>query len=62
MGGRAPLEPSRQSRQIVTRFGLDLDDQVNQLARERGVSRGQVVREAVADYLARMAQDDAKAS
>jgi predicted transcriptional regulator len=39
-----------------------MDERVNRLARQRGVSRGQVVREAVADYLARLDEDGAPAS
>lgn len=46
----------------MTRFGLAMDERVNRLARQRGVSRGQVVREAVADYLARLDEDGAPAS
>ena len=63
MGGRAPLEPSRQSRQVITRFGIELDEQVSQLAERQGVTRSQLIREAVNDYLAaRWAEEAAVAS
>ena len=62
MGGRAPLEPSRQSRQVITRFGIELDEQVSQLAERQGVTRSQLIREAVNDYLTRWAEEAAVAS
>lgn len=62
MGGRAPLEESRQSRRIVTRFGIELDQKVSELARTQGLTRSQLLREAVNDYLAKAAEAGTAAS
>jgi metal-responsive CopG/Arc/MetJ family transcriptional regulator len=62
MGGRAPLEQSRRSRPNVTRFGVELDRQVGEIAVRQGVTRSQLIRDAVKDYLAKAADEAAAAS
>jgi predicted transcriptional regulator len=62
MGGRAPLDASRQSRPNVIRFGDELDRQVGEVAELQGLTRSQLIREAVHEYLERAAREGAVAS
>jgi hypothetical protein len=47
---------------IVTRFGAEFDRQVCELAERQGLTKSELVREAVYAYLARATEEGAVAS
>ena len=62
MGGKAPLETGRRSHQQGIRFGPNQSERLDRAAAARGCTRAQLIREAVNDYLARLAEEGAVAS
>lgn len=60
-GGRPPLEPGSRSRTVALRVSASQHEQLLELTAECNTTPGQVLREALTEYLARRSRAEAAA-